>query len=91
MRRHSNRAVATAVRNGRFLVVRRERCVDLNYWVIPSSSIEPSEIPEEACRREFLEKTSLVGSQIAKVLARSNRGRLEHCPLGLRYRRATVR
>ncbi|MFS0728632.1 NUDIX domain-containing protein [Curtobacterium sp. 1P10AnD] len=58
------RAAAVAVRDGRVLVVLRERD-GRRYAVLPGGGVEPGETPQQACLRELREETGLDGELVA--------------------------
>lgn len=53
---------AVCVRDGRLLLVRRGRPPGEGLWSLPGGRLEPGESLEEACARELVEETGLVGS-----------------------------
>ena len=53
-----------AVRDGRVLVVLRERD-GRRYAVLPGGGVEPGETPQQACLRELREETGLDGELVA--------------------------
>lgn len=53
------RAAAVAVRDGRVLVVLRERD-GRRYAVLPGGGVEPGETPQQACLRELPEEIAFV-------------------------------
>ncbi|WJY01189.1 NUDIX domain-containing protein [Curtobacterium sp. 458] len=58
------RAAAVAVRDGRVLVVLRERD-GRRYAVLPGGGVEQGETPQRACLRELREETGLDGEVVA--------------------------
>lgn len=60
------RAAAVAVRDGRVLVVLRERD-GRRYAVLPGGGVEPGETPQQACLRELREETGLDGEVVATL------------------------
>jgi 8-oxo-dGTP pyrophosphatase MutT (NUDIX family) len=74
-RRH--RAAVLIVRDGRVLLVERQRDGH-QYWVLPGGGVEPGETPAQAARRELLEETSLTATSLELVATREELGRREH-------------
>ncbi|ASL48943.1 CTP pyrophosphohydrolase (plasmid) [Burkholderia sp. AD24] len=54
-----DRSTAICVRDGRILLVARERSSRVTRWSLPGGKRAASETPAEACRRELMEETSI--------------------------------
>ena len=65
-------AVAVAVKNKRFLLVKRGSPPKKGTWASPAGFIEIGETPEEACLRELKEETGISG-EIVKLIGVSKR------------------
>lgn len=61
-----NRAAALVIRNGKLLLIARERDGE-RYWIVPGGGIEAGEEPIEAARRELLEETGLQAATLELV------------------------
>jgi len=65
-------AVAVAVKNKRFLLVKRGISPKKGTWASPAGFIEIGETPEEACLRELKEETGVSG-EIVKLIGVARR------------------
>jgi 8-oxo-dGTP diphosphatase len=54
-----DRSTAICVRDGRILLVARERSSQVTRWSLPGGKRTVSETPAEACYRELMEETSI--------------------------------
>ena len=62
-------ALAVPLRDGRFLVARRQAGKHLSgYWEFPGGKIEAPESPESAARRELYEETGLQASRLEPLV-----------------------
>lgn len=69
--------VALAVKDGRFLLIKRAIAPKKGYWGFPSGFVESGETPEEACLRELKEEAGVSG-EIQRLI---RVGRLEDTEL----------
>lgn len=69
--------MAIVVRGDEVLLMHRVK-PGKDYYTLPGGSIEDGETAEEACVRELLEETTLVGEIEAPLWVLDNQGRTEH-------------
>jgi ADP-ribose pyrophosphatase YjhB (NUDIX family) len=60
-------AIAIAVKDEKFLLIKRGLPPNKGMWAAPSGFIESGETPEEACLRELKEETGLSGEIIKSL------------------------